>query len=53
MTRLTGFPSSLQSPRNTHESALLYLRHSHEQPSLATRNDDLQDIIKLLMRSNA
>ena len=53
MTRLNGFLSSLQFQPNTHEITLLYLRHNHEQPSLATKNDDLQDIIKLLMRSSA
>ena len=51
--RLIGIPFGLQHLSNTHETTLLYLRHNHEQPSLATKNDDLQDIIKLLMRSSA
>ena len=48
MTRLNGFLSSLQFQPNTLKTILLYLRHNHEQPSLATKSDDLQDIIELM-----
>ena len=43
--RLIGIPLNLQHLSNTHETILLYLRHNHEQPSLETLNDDLQDIL--------
>ena len=52
VTRLNGLIQQrhvpLQFQPNTLKTTLLYLRHNHEQPSLATKSDDLQDIIKLM-----
>ena len=38
----------LQSQPNTLKTILLYLRHNHEQTSLATKYDDLRNLINLL-----